>query len=124
MLRQNMNASSQEKANCCPPSRSTPKLTPSPISATTPPTPIKIVGTLRHLDKSSGCSLAGLILILLFQISALFLRKIVHGPEMAQLQGAQISDDRPAVFRRHIRAVSAHRIAPVRNHVKNFSVRE
>src|SRR3569833_569661 len=115
MLRQNMNASSHEKANCFPPSRNTPKLTPRPINANTPPAPIKIVGTLRHLDKSSGCSLAGLLLILLFQISALIRRKVVHRPEMAQLQGAQVGDDRPAVFHRHIWPVSTHRIATVRD---------
>src|SRR6185312_8480500 len=118
MLRQNMNASNQEAANWLKSLWS--KINPS--TASTPPTTIKIVGTLRHLDKSSGCSLAGLVLISLFQIGALIRRKIIHRSEVAQLQGAQVGDDGPAVFRRHIRAVSAHRIAAVRNHPKNFAV--
>src|SRR6185312_17321040 len=104
MLRQNMNASNQEAANWLKSLWS--KINPS--TASTPPTTIKIVGTLRHLDKSSGCSLAGLVLISLFQSCALIGGKVIRRPELAQLQGAQVGDDRPAVFHRHIRPVSAH----------------
>src|ERR1700744_1098706 len=100
MLRQNMNASSQEAANCF-------VLTTAPSTATIAPATINIVGTLLHLDKSSGRSLAGLFcaLILLFQTPALTLRNIIDRSKMAQLQGAQVSDNRPAVFHRHIHAV-------------------
>src|SRR4051812_38768704 len=124
MLRQNMKASSQEKANCVPPSRLTPKLTPKPMTATRPPATMRMAGTERHLDKSSGGSLAEFLgaLILLFQIPAFTLRHIVDRREVTQLQCAQVSNDRPTIFRRHIRPVGAHRVSTIRNHVKNFAI--
>src|ERR1700743_1378148 len=113
-----MNASKYENANLFPPSILT--LTNKPITEITRPTPVRRAGTLRHLDKSSGGSLAGFALILLFQIPAFILRNVINRAQMSQLHRAHISDDGPAVFRRHVRAVSAHGVAAMRNHVKNF----
>src|SRR6185312_859574 len=49
-------------------------------------------------------------------------RQFIGGPKLAQLQGAQIRDNRPAVFGLNQRAVSAHQIFAVRNRVKYFTV--
>src|SRR5579862_9377557 len=124
MLRQNMNAISQQLANCRPPSCLTKRLNRSPITATRPPTTMRRVGRLRHLDKSSGGSFAslGCALILLFQIDALTLRDVINGPKMAQLQRAQIGDDGPAVLDRYIWTIRAHRASSMGNDVKDFAI--
>src|ERR1051326_7098394 len=107
-----MNASNQAYANCLVKKA-------APMREITAPISIKIIGTLRHWEISNRDSdVAGVWSILFLQRRAQAFGKIINRAELAQLQRAQISYDCPAIFHRNIRAIRAHLIATVGDHVE------
>ena len=48
--------------------------------------------------------------------------QVVHGAESAKLKSTQVGDNGPTIFGGNLGSISAHKIAPVSDHVKQFAV--
>src|SRR5271154_2349898 len=100
MLKKNMKASSQEKANCLT-AFSPPRA--KPPSAPTRPTPIRIHGTFCHLDMSSlaNCDVCESELIsLFFKLGAFRFRHVLGCGQLTALQGPHVINNGPAILHR------------------------
>ena len=91
-----MNVVSQENANCFVEMK-------APSNAPIPPTTIRIIGTFRHLERSSGSTCSDVLCeaILLNgggPSSTSYSREVLLCSMRSELQGAKISDNRPSVF--------------------------
>src|ERR1051326_1336174 len=142
-LRKNMKARSQEKANCVTPPV---PLTRKPKRIRIGPMTIRIFGTLRHLDKSSGgvenaeCGviakkwgvsaernsaiqqIENLGYVSFSQTSSQVLGHVFDGAQMSQLEGAQVGDDGPAIFDDDVCTVRPHQVTAIGDYVKQFAI--
>src|SRR2546421_9825458 len=122
-LRKNMKPRSQGNANCA---LAPFPLTNKPMRIKSRPPTMRRMGGLRQRDRSSLSfgGAADAAVILFFEIGALVLRDVIDSAEPGQLQSANVGDDRPAVFDRDVRPVSAHQVAAIGDDVKKLAIRQ